>query len=77
MLEIETSILGDHKYATAREVPTGVGKGLHLHARALIIPRKSGKPLEIIAPLPPHMKTTFEALGYDEREAGSDPLAFF
>ena len=77
MLEIETSILGDHKYATAREVPTGVGSGLHLHARALIIPRTRGKSLTITAPLPAHMKETFSALGFDEREAGDDPLAVF
>jgi len=77
MLEIETSILGDRKYATEREAPTGVGNGLHLHARSLIVPRKSGKPLQITAPLPPHMQTTFDALGFDEREAGKDPLALF
>ena len=77
MLEIETSILGDGKYATAREAPTGVGAGLHLHARALIIPQERGKPVLITAPLPPHMDETFKALGFDEREAGSDPLAPF
>ena len=77
MLELETSILGDRKYATAREAPTGVGAGLHLHARALIIPRDRGKDLTITAPLPPHMKETFAALGFDEREAGDDPLSVF
>ena len=77
MLEIETSILGDGKYATAREAPSGVGSGLHLHARALVIPKERGKPITITAPLPPHMKETFSALGFDEREAGADPLELF
>ena len=48
-----------------------------LHARALIIPRENGKPIKIVAPLPPHMKQTFEALGFLEQEAGKDPLAPF
>ena len=77
MQELGTSILGDTKYATRREVPGGVGKGLHLHARALVIPRKRGKPLTITAPLPPHMAETFATLGFLEDEAGTDPLEFF
>ena len=77
MLEMNTSILGDHKYKSRREVPQGLADGLHLHARALIIPREHGKPIKIIAPLPPHMKETFETLGFLEQEAGKDPLAPF
>ncbi len=77
MHELGTSILGDTKYETAREVPTGVAKGLHLHARALVIPRKSGKPLTVHAPLSGTMKQTFEALGFLESEAGKDPLEMF
>ncbi|AXE65021.1 RluA family pseudouridine synthase [Hyphomonas polymorpha PS728] len=77
MLEMNTSILGDHKYKSRREVPHGLAEGLHLHARALIIPREHGKPIKIIAPLPPHMKETFETLGFLEQEAGKDPLAPF
>jgi 23S rRNA pseudouridine955/2504/2580 synthase len=77
MLEMNTSILGDFKYQCRREVPQGLAPGLHLHARALIIPRPNAKPLQIVAPLPPHMKQTFEALGFLEQEAGKDPLAPF
>ena len=77
MLEMNTSILGDFKYQCRREVPQGLAPGLHLHARALIIPRPTGKPLQIVAPLPPHMKETFEALGFLEQEAGKNPLAPF
>jgi 23S rRNA pseudouridine955/2504/2580 synthase len=78
MLELETSILGDFKYQSRREVPLGLAPGLHLHARALIIPKKNGgKPIAIQAPLSSHMKETFETLGFLENEAGKDPLALF
>ena len=77
MHELGTSILGDEKYETRREVPQGVARGLHLHARALVIPRKSGKPLVVQAPLSGTMKQTFETLGFLESEAGRDPLELF
>lgn len=77
MLEMNTSILGDRKYECRREVPQGLAPGLHLHARALVIPRENGKPVEIIAPLPPHMKETFDKLGFMEQEAGKNPLMPF
>jgi len=77
MLEMDTSILGDFKYQSRREVPNGLAPGLHLHARALIIPREHGKPISIVAPLSPHMKETFETLGFLEQEAGKNPLAPF
>jgi 23S rRNA pseudouridine955/2504/2580 synthase len=77
MHELGTSILGDDKYETRREVPQGVGKGLHLHARALQIPRRSGRPLLVQAPLSGTMKQTFETLGFLESEAGQDPLDLF
>lgn len=77
MLEMNTSILGDQKYKSRREVPQGLAPGLHLHARALVIPRDFGKPITIIAPIPPHMAETFAALGFLEQEAGKDPLAPF
>jgi len=77
MQEIETSILGDRKYAGARDVPGGVGQGLHLHARTLIVPRPRGKPVTITAPLPQHMRQTFDTLGFHESEAGTDPMDLF
>jgi 23S rRNA pseudouridine955/2504/2580 synthase len=69
MAEIGTAIVGDRKYTCDREVPHGLADGLHLHARALRLPGKGGKPIEIVADLPPHMKQTFEVLGFDERSA--------
>ncbi|MEO0467021.1 MAG: RluA family pseudouridine synthase [Pseudomonadota bacterium] len=75
--ELGTSILGDRKYATAREVPGGVGEGLHLHARGLIIPKPNGRDVVITAPLPPHMEETFSTLGFLIEEAGNDILEPF
>lgn len=77
MSELDSSILGDEKYATRREVPQGVAPGLHLHSRAITIPQMRGKPVTVIAPLPWHMKETFDTLGFLENEAGSDPMAPF
>ena len=77
MHELGTSILGDSKYPTRREIPQGLAPGLHLHARALIIPRKKGKALQLQAPLSGHMKTTFETLGFLESEAGPSPAELF
>ncbi|MEO1407313.1 MAG: RluA family pseudouridine synthase [Pseudomonadota bacterium] len=77
MFELETSILGDDRYTTRKEVPQGVGSGLHLHARAIVLPQKSGKPLTITAPLPSHMSETFKTFGFLESEAGRDPLEVF
>ncbi len=77
MHEIGTSILGDDKYVTNREVPQGVAKGLHLHARALVVPRANKKPIMLQAPLSGHMKQTFKTLGFLETEAGKDPLELF
>ncbi len=81
MAELGTAILGDRKYTTAREVPSGCAPGLHLHARALILPAGAAtgrrRPLTLTAPLPPHMRETFDTLGFLESEAGSDPLALF
>lgn len=77
MEELRTSILGDTKYPPVKEVPQGMASGLHLHARALVIPRPNNKPLTIIADLPEHMQETFAKLGFLEEEAGRDPLAPF
>lgn len=63
-------IVGDNKYEDGRPPPTeGLGPGLHLHARRLIIPhpRPGAAQIDISAPLPPHMLITWELLGLDIR----------
>jgi 23S rRNA pseudouridine955/2504/2580 synthase len=76
MAEIGNAIVGDPKYKCDRPTPGGLAHALHLHARAIRLPHPNGKSFSITAPLPPHMKATFEALGFDEREA-KDPFAAF
>jgi 23S rRNA pseudouridine955/2504/2580 synthase len=41
---------------------------LHLHANRLIVPRDKGEPLDVTAPLPAHMRATWELLGLDTQK---------
>ncbi len=72
MMELGTPILDDPRYNTLEnwnfERPEELGNGLHLHARRLAIPLRSGKKLDITAPLPPHMKATFDTLGFNANQ---------
>lgn len=72
MMELGTPILDDPRYNTLEnwnwERPDQVGEGLHLHARRLALPLRNGKRLDITAPLPPHMKKTFDVLGFDANQ---------
>jgi len=78
MQEIGTPILGDPRYFDLEgfTAPSGLGKGLHLHARRLALPLQGGKRLDISAPLPEHMQRSFQAFGFAEaREADEAPSA--
>jgi 23S rRNA pseudouridine955/2504/2580 synthase len=70
-----TPILGDPKYGERDAMPSGEGiaKKLHLHARAIRLPRPGGDVIEVIAPLPAHMAATWRLFGFDER-AEEDPF---
>jgi 23S rRNA pseudouridine955/2504/2580 synthase len=70
-----TPILGDGKYGGGAALLTGIvaATGLHLHARSLDIPSPAGGLLRVTAPLPPHMRETWNALGFDGD--ASDPFA--
>jgi 23S rRNA pseudouridine955/2504/2580 synthase len=69
MAEIGHAIAGDPKYKCDRDTPGGLENKLMLHARALRMPHPSGGELKIKAPLSPHMKAAFDALGFDESDA--------
>ena len=64
-----TPILGDPKYGERDTMPSGdeIAKKLHLHARAIRLPRPGGDVIEVIAPLPAHMVATWRLFGFDER----------
>ncbi|MSO75973.1 MAG: RluA family pseudouridine synthase [Alphaproteobacteria bacterium] len=68
MAAIGTPILGDGKYGGKDAVLPGLatGRGLHLHARAITLPRPSGGgTIHVAAPLPPEMAETFRLFGFD------------
>jgi 23S rRNA pseudouridine955/2504/2580 synthase len=75
-------IVGDPKYSgdagaprlhdPGRQIPESVERKLHLLARRIVLPHPRGGTLDVTAPLPPHMKKSFEMFGFDlERD---DPI---
>ena len=60
-------IVGDNKYEGDVNMPAeNIDVKLHLHARRLIIPHpKTGTTIDVTAPLPDHMKRTWDTLGLD------------
>jgi 23S rRNA pseudouridine955/2504/2580 synthase len=58
-------ILGDEKYPSRSELPEGMEKRLHLHARRISFPHPSGEGVvDVTAPLPPHMEKAFNLFGF-------------
>lgn len=69
-----TPIVGDFKYGNTDAKGTGaIADRLHLHARCIDIAHPDGGRLRVIAPLPPHMRASFETLGFDP---DADPQEF-
>ncbi|KQP24508.1 pseudouridine synthase [Methylobacterium sp. Leaf102] len=61
-------IVGDPKYFSIEnwELPGGIQNRLHLLARRIVIPHpRTGKPVDVTAPLPPHMAQSWNLLGFD------------
>jgi 23S rRNA pseudouridine955/2504/2580 synthase len=61
-------IIGDPKYFDIEnyEFPVGIENKLHLLARRIVVPHPRGrKPIDVSAPLPPHMARSFDLLGFD------------
>ncbi len=86
MAEMGHPIIGDGKYGGSGQVNLGDGWGamlggeiskkLHLHARSISFTHPmTGKRLTIIAPLPEHMRRTWEALGFNELDVPEDPFS--
>ena len=76
-------IVGDPKYNRKapndparsdplRAVPPGLEPKLHLLARRLVLPHPRSGIIDVTAPLPEHMKTSFAMFGFDETER--DPI---
>ncbi|MCJ2026829.1 RluA family pseudouridine synthase [Methylobacterium sp. J-067] len=61
-------IVGDPKYFSVEnwELPGGIQNRLHLLARRIVIPHpRTGKPVDVSAPLPQHMQQSWNLLGFD------------
>ena len=72
---IDHPIVGDEKYFNVEnwELPGGLQNRLHLLARRLVIPHPRGTtPIDVTAPLPPHMRQTWSVLGFDDSQY--DPI---
>ncbi|RMB04511.1 23S rRNA pseudouridine955/2504/2580 synthase [Eilatimonas milleporae] len=64
--EIGHPIVGDGKYGGEDAYLGGViSKKLHLHAESIAFTHPDGGRLRIAAPMPPHIKASFEALGFN------------
>ena len=86
MAGIGHPIVGDGKYGGRGQENQGEGWGaqlggeisrkLHLHARSLALTHPvTGARLSFTAPLPAHMRRTWEMLGWREADAPEDPFA--
>jgi 23S rRNA pseudouridine955/2504/2580 synthase len=61
--------LGDEKYRGDLDMPEGVARKLHLHARRISFPHPSGEGVvDVTAPLPEHMRQSFALFGFGEAE---------
>ncbi len=76
-------IFGDPKYGhrpedevrrrdPLRAMPEGVERKLHLLARRLILPHPKGGVIDVTAPLPEHMRKTWDFFGFDAKQY--DPI---
>ena len=64
---IGNPIVGDNKYGGDDNMPAEqIEKKLHLHARRLVLPHPyTGGKIDVTAPLPEHMRKTWELLSLD------------
>jgi 23S rRNA pseudouridine955/2504/2580 synthase len=66
MAAIGHPIVGDGKYGGKDAFLTGtISRKMHLHARRIRIDHPAGHQIDVRADLPPHMKASFDDLGFD------------
>jgi 23S rRNA pseudouridine955/2504/2580 synthase len=73
---IGTPIVGDGKYGGAKALLPGLetARHLHLHARSIALRRPGGGLIEVTAPLPPHMVTSWDFFELP-KDLAEDPFA--
>jgi 23S rRNA pseudouridine955/2504/2580 synthase len=63
--QLGTPIVGDRKYGGSAAIPhDGIARRLHLHARSVELRKSTGGTVRVEAPLSPHMKRSFDLLGF-------------
>lgn len=73
LAHIGAPIWGDPLYSDAESAAAlgldelDLGKGLHLHARRLILPHPRKGMIDVTAPLPPALRKTWRTLGFSEK----------
>ncbi|HVV62739.1 MAG TPA: RluA family pseudouridine synthase [Pseudolabrys sp.] len=74
MTHIGHPIVGDPKYFGKEnwELPGGMQDKLHLLARRIVVPHPRGGTIDATAPLPDHMKQSWNLLGFDAKRY--DPI---
>ena len=74
MAHIGHPIVGDPKYFSKEnwELPGGMQNRLHLLARRIVVPHPRGGTIDMTAPLPPHMKQSWNLIGLDDKRY--DPI---
>jgi 23S rRNA pseudouridine955/2504/2580 synthase len=67
MAHISHPIVGDPKYFMKEnwELPPGMQNRLHLLARRIVVPHPRGGTIDITAPLPAHMRQSWNLIGFD------------
>ncbi len=67
-------IVGDNKYEGDQVLAdSGIEPKLHLHARRLVIPHPAGgERIDVTAPLPEHMRKTWDLLGLNAQRFDAD-----
>jgi 23S rRNA pseudouridine955/2504/2580 synthase len=73
MAAIGTPILGDGKYGGADAAIAGADlpDRLHLHARRVVVPHPRGGRVDVTAPLPQHMRATWDYFGFGPDTEGN------
>jgi 23S rRNA pseudouridine955/2504/2580 synthase len=85
MAELGHPIVGDGKYGGSGQENLGDGWGaqlgggisrkLHLHARSLAFDHPvTGARLNLVAPMPEHMRRTWKTVGWEEADVPADPF---
>lgn len=65
MAHLGTPIAGDEKYDGDKDLPAAISRKLHLHARRIVFPHPRDGTVDVTAPLPPHMRETWQLFGFD------------